>query len=134
MKKMLKDVWKRDPKGFLSILLLNIAVSMTGGVSIVMLIPMLGLLDISQASVSALAVFTAPLQRLPYAAQISLMIGLYFVLVVLKALLGRALSLRQNRLTCATSCIKRCWAQTGKSWRRAGSPIRSICLLRSAVR
>ena len=97
MKKMLKDVWKRDPKGFLSILLLNIAVSMTGGVSIVMLIPMLGLLDISQASVSALAVFTAPLQRLPYAAQISLMIGLYFVLVVLKALLGRALSLRQNR-------------------------------------
>ncbi len=97
MKKMLKDVWKRDPKGFLSILLLNIAVSMTGGVSIVMLIPMLGLLDISQASVSALAVFTAPLQRLPYAAQISVMIGLYFVLVVLKALLGRALSLRQNR-------------------------------------
>lgn len=97
MKKMLKDVWKRDPKGFLSILLLNIAVSMTGGVSIVMLIPMLGLLDISQASVSALSVLTAPLQRLPYAAQISLMIGLYFVLVVLKALLGRTLSLRQNR-------------------------------------
>ena len=41
MKNMLKDVWKRDPKGFLTILLLNIAVSLTGGISIVMLIPML---------------------------------------------------------------------------------------------
>ncbi len=97
MKSMMRDVWKRDPKGFLSILLLNIAVSMTGGVSIVMLIPMLGLLDISQASVSALAVLAAPLQRLPYNMQVLIMIGLYFVLVVFKALLGRALSLREKR-------------------------------------
>lgn len=97
MKNMLKDVWKRDPKGFLTILLLNIAVSLTGGISIVMLIPMLGLLDISESSVAALNVLAVPLQSLPHWAQVSAMIGLYFCLVVFKALVGRLLSLRQTR-------------------------------------
>ena len=96
MKNMLRDVWKRDRRGFLTILFLNIAVSMTGGISIVMLIPMLGLLDISQASVSALAVLTAPLQRFPYEAQVCMLIGAYFVLVVFKALMGRMLSIRES--------------------------------------
>lgn len=97
MKNMLRDVWKRDPKGFLTILLLNIAVSLTGGISIVMLIPMLGLLDISESSVSALNVLAAPLQSLPYWAQVSAMIWLYFCLVMFKSLLGRLLALRQTR-------------------------------------
>ncbi|MBP3427875.1 MAG: ABC transporter ATP-binding protein [Clostridia bacterium] len=97
MKEILRDVWQRDRKGFLTILLLNIAVSMTGGISIVMLIPMLGLLDISQASVSALSVLTAPLQRLSYPQQVVVLIAMYFVLVVFKALLGRLLSLRETR-------------------------------------
>lgn len=97
MKNMLRDVWKRDPKGFLTILLLNIAVSLTGGISIVMLIPMLGLLDISASSVSALNVLAAPLQSLPYWAQVSAMIALYFCLVMFKSLLGRVLALRQTR-------------------------------------
>jgi len=97
MKNMLQDVWKRDPKGFLTILILNVAVSLTGGISIVMLIPMLGLLDISESSVSALAILAAPLQKLPYEAQICAMIGLYFCLVVFKSLLSRMLSLRQTR-------------------------------------
>lgn len=95
MKNMLRDVWKRDQRGFLTILFLNIAVSLTGGISIVMLIPMLGLLNISQDSVSALGVLMQPLQGLPYGAQVCLMIALYFVLVVFKALLSRMLSLRE---------------------------------------
>lgn len=97
MKNMLRDVWKRDPKGFLTILILNVAVSMTGGISIVMLIPMLGLLDISASSVSALAILAAPLQHLPYGVQVCTMIGLYFCLVVFRALLSRMLSLRETR-------------------------------------
>jgi len=96
MKNMLRDVWKRDQRGFLTILFLNIFVSLTGGISIVMLIPMLGLLDISQDSVSALSVLTTPLQGLPYAAQVCVMIALYFCLVVFKSLLSRMLSLREN--------------------------------------
>jgi len=97
MKNILRDAWKRDPKGFVSILLLNIAVSLTGGISIVMLIPMLGLLDISQDSVSALAVLAAPLGRFSHAGQVCIMIGLYFCLVVFKSLLSRVLSLRETQ-------------------------------------
>lgn len=97
MKNMLRDVLNRDKTGFITILLLNIAVSLTGGVSIVMLIPMLGLLDISQASVSALTVLAAPLQKFSYAGQVCIMIGLYFCLVVFKSLMARMLSLRETR-------------------------------------
>lgn len=93
---MLLDAWRRDKKGFLTILVLNIVVSLTGGISIVMLIPMLGLLDISDGAASALAVFTAPLQGLSYGAQVTVMIALYFGLVVIKSLLSRMLMLREN--------------------------------------
>ena len=96
MKKMLRDVWSRDRRGFLTILFLNIVVSLTGGISIVMLVPMLGLLDISEGAASALRVLTAPLQGFSYELQTVIMIGCYFLLVVLKALLGRALSLRET--------------------------------------
>ena len=96
MKHMFLDAWRRDKKGFLTILMLNIIVSLTGGISIVMLIPMLGLLEISDGASSALAVFTAPLQGLPYGLQVTVMIALYFGLVVIKSLLSRMLTLREN--------------------------------------
>ena len=96
MKHMLLDAWRRDKRGFLSILVLNIVVSLTGGISIVMLIPMLGLLDISAGAASTLALFIAPLKGLPYGAQVTVMIALYFGLVVIKSLLSRMLMLREN--------------------------------------
>ena len=96
MKNMLRDVWSQDRKGFLAILLLNIAVSLTGGISIVMLVPMLGLLDISEGATSALRIFTAPLQSLPYEWQVVTLIAGYFMLVVFKAALGMLLSIRES--------------------------------------
>lgn len=97
MKDMLRDVWTRDKRGFLTILFLNIAVSLTGGISIVMLVPMLGLLDISDGAASALTLFTAPLEGIPYGGQVAIMIAGYFLLIVFKALMNRALSIRENR-------------------------------------
>ena len=96
MKNMLRDVWSRDRRGFLTILFLNIAVSLTGGISIVMLVPMLGLLDISEGAASALSMFTEPLQNLPYEWQVVVLIAGYFLLVVFKAALGRMLSIRES--------------------------------------
>lgn len=96
MRSIFGDVWRRNKKGFLMILFLNIAVSMTGGISIVMLIPMLGLLDISEASVSALSVLAAPLQKFSYSWQVCILIAMYFLLIVFKAMMGRALSLRES--------------------------------------
>lgn len=96
MKSMVRDIWTRDRRGFMTILLLSIAVSLTGGISIVMLVPMLGLLDVSTGAVSALKLFTAPLQRLSPTVQIVVIIGLYFVLIALKAFLGWLLKIKQN--------------------------------------
>ena len=97
MKKMLLDIWSRDSHGFLTILFLNIAVSLTGGISIVMLVPMLGLLEISEGAASALSLLTAPLHTFPYEIQVVILIASYFVLVVCRALLSRLLTLQENR-------------------------------------
>ena len=96
MKNMLRDVWSRDRRGFLTILFLNIAVSLTGGISIVMLVPMLGLLDISEGATSALSMFAAPLQIFSYEVQTVILIGCYFLLVAFKAALGRLLSVKES--------------------------------------
>ncbi len=97
MKKMLHDVWQRDRRGFLTLLFLNIAVSLTGGISILMLIPMLGLLDIFSDTLPAAAFLLDPLRQLPYAGQVLALIAVYLCLVVFKTLLGRMLTLRETR-------------------------------------
>ena len=96
MLNMLQDIWIRDRRGFVMILLLSIAVSLTGGISIVMLVPMLGLLKVSTGSVSVLKLLMLPLQRLSPAVQIAVMIAVYFMLIVLKAYLGWLLKIRQS--------------------------------------
>lgn len=96
MGNMLRDIWTRNRRGFVRILILSIAVSLTGGISIVMLVPMLGLLEVSKGSASALKFLLHPLQGLPPAAQITVMIGVYFLLIVLKAYLGWLLKIQQS--------------------------------------
>lgn len=96
MGNMLRDIWTRNRRGFVRILILSIAVSLTGGISIVMLVPMLGLLEVSTGSASALKFLMLPLQGLPNAVQITVMIGVYFSLIVLKAYLGWLLKIQQS--------------------------------------
>lgn len=96
MGNMLRDIWSRNRRGFVRILILSIAVSLTGGISIVMLVPMLGLLEVSTGSASALKFLMLPLQGLPNAVQITVMIGVYFSLIVLKAYLGWLLKIQQS--------------------------------------
>lgn len=96
MLNMLRDIWIRDRRSFVMILLLSIAVSLTGGISIVMLVPMLGLLKVSTGSVSLLKLLMFPLQGLSPVIQIAVMIGVYFMLIVLKAYLGWLLKIRQS--------------------------------------
>lgn len=96
MGNMLRDIWTRNRRGFVRILILSIAVSLTGGISIVMLVPMLGLLEVSKGSASALKFLLHPLQGLPPAAQITVMIGVYFLLIVLKSYLGWLLKIQQS--------------------------------------
>lgn len=96
MKELLHDIWARNRRGFLKILFLNIAVSLTGGISIVMLVPMLGLLNISEGAGEALARVSRLLQGFSPDAQLLIIIGLYFLLIALKAGLNWLLSIRQS--------------------------------------
>lgn len=96
MKALLRDIWSRDRRGFVRILILNIAVSLTGGISIVMLVPMLGLLDISEGAGEAFAQVSRLLQAFSPNAQLMIIIGLYFLLIVLKAGLNWLLNIRQS--------------------------------------
>lgn len=93
---MLRDVWTRDPRGFMEILCLNVVVSLTGGISIVMLVPMLSLLEISEASEPALQFVTSIMQRFSYQERAFLLIGFYFTLITLKAALNMLLTTREN--------------------------------------
>lgn len=90
MKPLLQAIWKSDRKAFLTILLWNIGVSVLSGVGIVMLIPLLNMLEIGD-------------NRLPdwfmtlgYPLQVGLLLVGYVLLVTVKALLSRSLSIREN--------------------------------------
>lgn len=96
MKNMLRDIWTRDPRGFLEILCLNVVVSLTGGISIVMLVPMLSLLEISEGADSALQFLAPFLQTFSYRERAFLLIGCYFLLITLKAALNMLLTIREN--------------------------------------
>lgn len=97
MKKMMQDVWQRDRRGFLTILFLNVAVSLTGGISIVMLVPMLGLMNISDGATATLQMLAPFLQQFSYGTRAVILIGCYFLLVAFKAALGMLLTIRENR-------------------------------------
>ena len=90
MKPLLQAIWKSDRKAFLTILLWNIGVSVLSGVGIVMLIPLLNMLEIVD-------------NRLPdwfmtlgYPLQVGLLLVGYVLLVTVKTLLSRSLSIREN--------------------------------------
>ena len=90
MKPLLQAIWKIDRKAFLTILLWNIGVSILSGVGIVMLIPLMNMLEIGD-------------NRLPdwfmtlgYPLQVGLLLVGYVLLVTVKTLLSRSLSIREN--------------------------------------
>lgn len=96
MKGMLRDIWRYDRRAFLKIVLLNVAVSLTGGISIVMLVPMLGLMEISPDATSAMQMLTPFLQKFPDGVRMTLVIGCYFLLVAFKSGLNTLLNIRES--------------------------------------
>ena len=113
MKPLLQAIWKNDRKTFLTILLWNIGVSVLGGISIVMLIPLLNMLEIGD-------------NRLPdwfmtlgYPMQVGLLLVGYVLLVTVKALLSRSLNIRENAFIEETGMVLRGKLYTvlsGASW------------------
>ena len=113
MKTLLQAIWKTDRKAFLTILAWNIAVSALSGVSTVMLIPLLNMLQIGDSPLPGW--FTA----MPYAAQVATLLVTYIALVTVKAVLSRMLTIRQTAFIEETSMGLRTGlyeAVSGASW------------------
>lgn len=113
MKTLLQAIWKTDRRAFLTILGWNIAVSALSGVSTVMLIPLLNMLQIGNSSLPGW--FTG----MPYAAQVGTLLVSYIVLVTVKATLSRMLTIRQTAFIEQTGMDmrKRLYeAVSGASW------------------
>lgn len=96
MKQILKAVWQMDKKNFLLILLLNIGVALTGSFSIVMLIPMLDLLEVSVGDGSAFAVLLQPFGGMSYLQRAVTIILVFVVLLLLRAALNAFATVKQN--------------------------------------
>ena len=90
MKLLLRAIWESDRRAFLTILLWNVGVSILGGIGIVMLIPLLNMLQIGDSRLPAW--FLA----FPYPLQVGMLLTGYLLLVTVKALLSRSLSIREN--------------------------------------
>ena len=91
MKPLLREIWRSDRQGFLTILGWNILVSLLGGIGIVMLIPLLNQLEIGSGGY--LPDF---LLALPYGWRVAALLAAYVALVTVKALMSRALSIRES--------------------------------------
>ena len=101
---LVREIWTSDRRAFLRILALNILASLLGGIGIVMLIPLLHLLNIGAEDGSLLSRLAAPvLNALPYAGQVALLLGAYILLVTVKALVNRTMSIRETAFTENTS-------------------------------
>ena len=114
MKPLLREIWKSDRRGFLTILSWNILVSLLGGIGIVMLIPLLNQLEIGSGGY-----LPGFLLALPYGWRVAALLAAYVALVTVKALLSRALSIRESEFIENTSLRLRgelYAAVSGASW------------------
>ena len=96
MKQILKTVWRTDKKNFLLILLLNIGVALMSSISIVMLIPMLDLLDISAGDSGTLNMLLQPFGGMTYLQRAIVIIAVFVMLIVARSILNSFATVRQN--------------------------------------
>lgn len=96
MKQILKTVWQADKKNFLLILFLNIGVALTGSVSVVMLIPMLDLLNVSVGDSGALGILLQPFEGMTYMERAIAIILVFVVLMLSRAALNSFVTIKQN--------------------------------------
>ena len=113
MKPLLREIWRSDRRGFLTILGWNIGISLLSGIGIVMLVPLLNMLQIGDSPLPGW--FTA----LPYPLRVAALLAAYVALVTVKALLSRGLSIRESEFIENTSLRLRdelYAAVSGASW------------------
>ena len=98
MIQLIRKVCKQNKKAFLWVLCLNIAVGLMSSISIVMLVPMLDLLDVDLGKGSSFEVLLRPFLQLSYYQRAGVIIGIFVLLLLLRAFLNRMAVIEQNKL------------------------------------
>ena len=97
MKQILKNAWQSDKKTFLLALFLNITVALMSSISIVMLIPMLDLLEVSVGEDGGTFGFLLqPFAGMTYLQRAIAIIVIYVVIMLISAVLTAVSSVQQN--------------------------------------
>ena len=98
MRDFFRSIYARNPREFVGLIALSTLSALTGGVGIVMIIPMLAVLDISSDSSGALAAFLGAFDFLSKPQLLGVILGIYLVLMILKAVLTGVLSVLNERM------------------------------------
>lgn len=96
MKTLLKEIWNSNRRGFIHILLLDVILSLTGSIGIVMLIPILNLVNVSVGNNVFWNQILLPFSNLSYVRQVFILLFVYVFLIVIKALVSQRLSIRKS--------------------------------------
>ncbi len=96
MNQILRRVLQTDKKSLITILVFNIFVALTSSISIVMLVPMLDLLDVSIGSNAALQTLLMPFSVLSSMQRGLIIITIFVLLIIARALLARFATIKQN--------------------------------------
>lgn len=94
---LLRDIYRSDPRGFVRMVLLSVLVSLSGGVSVLLLVPLLQCFDIQSGS--RWAVLNRFLPNVSGNVQLACILGVFVLAMVCKALLNRHVQLLHARLT-----------------------------------
>lgn len=97
MKQILKRALSTDRTNFILILLLNTVVAFTNSVSIVMLVPMLDLLNVSVGDTGSMQFLLKPFADLSYSQRAIVIISIFVGLILIRAIFTRFATIRQNR-------------------------------------
>ena len=89
MRQLIRNVCEQNKKTFVLVLCLNAAVGLMSSISIVMLVPMLDLLNVSLGDGSSLAILLRPFLALSYRERAAVLIGIFVLLMLFRAILHR---------------------------------------------
>jgi len=98
MTQLIRKVCEQNKKAFLVVVCLNIAVGLMSSISIVMLVPMLDLLDVNLGSDNAFEILLRPFLALSYYQRAAVIISIFVLLILLRAILNRLATVEQNKL------------------------------------
>ena len=94
---LFRDMFRSDPRGFVSMVLLSFLTSLSGGVSVLLLVPLLQCFDIQSGS--RLEVLNRFLPPMSGTVQLACVLAAFVLMMVCKALLYRHVQLLGARLT-----------------------------------